>query len=323
MKKTWKILAAMLLLIVVAFAAGCEKEVPENGGDDPVVPQEDSTGTEGMLSGVFSVSGALQVHFSQGNLQYQASTGTWRFAEHQWSYVGATEPDQYGHVGGNVEGSSNHLISETYDGWIDQFGWGTSGFDHGAVCYQPYSTSTMYWDYYAYGSDTCNLYDQTGKADWGYNAISNGGNAVNRWRTLTIAEWHYLLFERHTESSMLFAKASVDGVNGLVLLPDDWNASNYSFTHVNVGGDDASFNDNLLSLSQWDALESEGAVFLPASCFRYGSSVQTINAVGHYWSSSKAERTSAYYMSFGNLSVSTEGDYYNYPGRAVRLVRCL
>lgn len=53
---------------------------------------------EGVLPGLFSVSEGRQVRFSKGNLQYQASTGTWRFAEHQYDYVGR----------------DNEKISETY-----------------------------------------------------------------------------------------------------------------------------------------------------------------------------------------------------------------
>ncbi len=75
-----------------------------------------STGTEGSLVGKFSVSSSKQVSFSKGNLQYQASTNTWRFAESQTDYIGA----------------ANKNISATYDGWIDLFGWGTSGYDNTA-----------------------------------------------------------------------------------------------------------------------------------------------------------------------------------------------
>ena len=125
------------------------------------------------------------VYFSQGNLQYQASTNTWQFAGHQWDYVG----------------DANQNISQTNGGWIDLFGWGTSGYNHGANAYQPWSTSTEYSDYYAYGAYTNNLYNQTGQADWGYNAISNGGNAENSgWRTLTRQEWEYVFNTRTTTS---------------------------------------------------------------------------------------------------------------------------
>lgn len=60
-------------------------------------------------NGKFSVSPTQQVYFSKGNLQYQASTKTWRFAKHQWDFIG----------------SSNKNISPDYEGWIDLFGWGT------------------------------------------------------------------------------------------------------------------------------------------------------------------------------------------------------
>lgn len=290
------------------------------GEEKTFTTTEDDGDMEGVLSGLFSVSPSLQVHFSQGNLQYQASTVTWRFAEHQWDYVGTSVPDNHDHIGGTIEGSSNHLLSETYEGWIDMFAWGTSGYDHGALSYQPYNITTMYWDYYAYGSDTCNLYDQTGKADWGYNAIINGGNRENSgWRTLTEPEWHYLLFERATASESRFAKAAIEGVNGLVLLPDNWNAINYGFADLN--NTEALFSANLITASEWEAMEEAGAVFMPAAGFRYGANPQFINEAGHYWSSTKATRTDAFYVSFSNLDVSSGNKYYRYPGRAVRLVR--
>ena len=103
----------------------------------------------GAISGVFSVSEGNYVCFSKGNLQYQSSTNTWRFADHQYDVIG----------------SDNHNISSTYSGWIDLFGWGTSGYNHGAVCYQPWSTSTTDADYYAYGGESNNLYDGYGQAD--------------------------------------------------------------------------------------------------------------------------------------------------------------
>ncbi|MBQ0154797.1 MAG: hypothetical protein KBS70_08475, partial [Bacteroidales bacterium] len=57
----------------------------------------------GSTIGSFSVSPTTKVTFAPGNLQYQASTNTWRFAEHQYDYVG----------------DANTNISATYDGWID------------------------------------------------------------------------------------------------------------------------------------------------------------------------------------------------------------
>ena len=146
----------------------------------------------GVIGGKFTInSNGNQVYFSQGNLQYigSASTPYWKFAEHQWDYLG-----------NNGQGSNSSTVNR------DLFGWGTSGYDHGAVCYQPWSTTDDNSQYYAYGSSTCNLYDYSGQADWGYNAISNGGNTENSgWRTLTGNEWNYVFYTR--------AASTVNGVS--------------------------------------------------------------------------------------------------------------
>ena len=38
---------------------------------------------DGAIRAEFSVSDSTKVYFSQGNLQYRASTGTWKFADNQ------------------------------------------------------------------------------------------------------------------------------------------------------------------------------------------------------------------------------------------------
>ena len=240
------------------------------------------------------MSPTQKVYFSQGNLQYQASTNTWRFAEHQWDFVGS-EVVYQGEPGGNVTGSSNHLISEVYDGWIDLFGWGTSGYNHGAVCYQPWSTSSNRSDYYAYGSPSCNLYDNTGQADWGYNPIINGGNHENIWRTLKQEEMSYVFSNRGVEVS--FVRAVVNGVKGIILLPDDWDVSNYQFVRPNTVNNP--YNDNVITSSAWSGvLEPKGAVFFPAAGLRRGLGVALVNSWGQYALSSAYDENQVYRFGF-------------------------
>ena len=237
------------------------------GNNHDLVANFAPNSSSGCLNGVFTTGENSSVLFSQGNLQYKASTDTWRFAENQWDYIG----------------SDNSNASSIYSGLIDLFGWGTSGYNHGANCYQPWSTSQTYSDYYAYGSDTTNLFDQSGQADWGYNAISNGGNTENSgWRTMTYEEWSYLLNTRNTESGIRYAKAQVNGVIGVILLPDDWSADYYYLSSTNY--DMASFSSNVITETQWTALEMHGAVFLPVAGYRIGTSVYF--DTGMYWSSS-------------------------------------
>jgi hypothetical protein len=258
----------------------------------------------GAINGLFSVSSTQQVWFSQGNLQYQASTNTWRFASNQWDYIGY----------------ENSNISSTYSGWIDLFGWGTSGFNHGAVCYQPWSTSITNGDYYAYGSDTYNLFDQSGQADWGYNMVSNGGNATNQWRTMSIGEWNYVFNTRTTSSGIRFAKAKVNDVKGMIILPDNWSNNNYTLNNVNNGN--ASYNSNVISSSIWtNCFLAHGAVFLPAAGGRGADLVYYTGEDGLYWSSSYNDGAGSFIIYFGNLYLYTYEAGDRYFGRSVRLVQ--
>ena len=245
------------------------------------------------------------MYFSQGNLQYIGSAATpyWKFADNQWDYIGET-PGQ---------NSSNQNADR------DIFGWGTSGYNHGAVCYQPWSTSTTYSDYYAYGSYSYNLYDQTGQADWGYNPISNGGNQENQWRTLTTQEWQYVFDTRSTPSGIRYAKAKVNDVNGVILLPDDWSSDIYSLSNIN--SNDASYNSNTISANQWITFEDAGAVFLPASGNRNGTSVSLVGNYGNYWSSSHNYLIGARYVGFYDTFLNTNVYSYRNDGYAVRLAR--
>ena len=264
----------------------------------------------GELNGAFSVSPTQQVQFSPGNLQYQASTNKWRFAQQQWEFVG--------------EGNKN--IAANYYGWIDLFGWGTSGHDHGAVCFQPWSTSSSYSDYNAYGGNNYNLNDQTGLADWGSNTIYHNGNATEGWRTLTADEWNYLLNSRNTPSGMRFAKVQLHvvndlddtPVNGIVVFPDNW-VDDGLIGHPNDVS--AFYTSNLIFLNDWkEEYESKGVVFLPAAGRRLGMYYYKDDQQhGYYWSASKYD----YRISHLYFSESEFGAYlsYRYYGYSVRLVR--
>lgn len=258
---------------------------------------------DGTTTSVFSVSASTKVQFSKGNLQYCATTDTWRFAEHQWDYLG----------------SNNASASSTYTGWIDLFGWGTSGYSHGAISYQPWSKTTTMSEYYAYGNGSYNLFDQTGKADWGYNAISNGGGQTNQWRTLTHEEWAYLFNTRSTSSGIRYAKAKVNNINGVILLPDNWASSYYNLNSTNSSS--ASYSANTISSTQWTTLEQHGAVFLPAAGYRSESSYYQANTTGNYWSASSRYAERAWYVWFLDSDIDTEYSSDKSCGQSVRLVR--
>ena len=262
------------------------------GGDAPI----------GAINGLFTINAnGDQVYFSQGNLQYQASTDIWRFATNQWDYVG----------------EDNANISSTYSGWIDLFGWGTSGWNSGNTYYHPWDSNNSSESTYG-PPGQYNLTGSYANADWGvYNPISNGGNQANQWRTLTQAEWTYVFNTRSTTSGIRYAKANVNDVNGVILLPDDWSSTILNLSNTNSSG--ASFSSNTISASQWTTLESAGAVFLPAAGDRIGASVSGVGSLGLYWSASYDTSYGARKVGFNDSGLGT---YYGSRclGHSVRLV---
>jgi len=300
---------------------GAVPAITENGylttGIEVTVTTEVNPGEVpiGAIDGKFTINAnGDQIYFSQGNLQYQSSTGSWRFAENQYDYIG----------------NANSNISPTYEGWIDLFGWGTSGWDNGNMYYQPYDTEN-FWDSqigYGYGptNGTNYNYNLTGmyaNADWGiYNSINNGGNVPNQWRTLTQPEWNYVFNTRTTTSGIRYAKGSVNGVNGVILLPDSWNPSVQTLNYTN--NSEAPYTTNTLTLADWEAMETSGSVFLPAVGHREGTFINYVGNRGNYWSASFGGSGDAYYVYFdsGQLSTYISGGMYHfrYYGHSVRLV---
>ena len=261
---------------------------------------------EGAIDGLFTINeDGGKVFFSMGNLQYNKNTGIWSFMEHQYDRVEQLGQD----VGEDYAGQ----------GIVSLFGWGTSGYDHGAHCYQPWSTSTSPSDYYPYGNNLINLDEQTGQADWGYNAIANGGNTEHLWRVLTKDEWGYVFETRTTPSGIRFAKARVGNVNGVILLPDDWSGSYFNLNFPNTTN--VYYENNLISLEQWDVIEQHGAVFLPAAGYRLDTEIFNTGSSGHYWSSTHRYEYRAYCMSVFDSGLYPQAIDFVYNGFSVRLVQ--
>ena len=238
----------------------------------------------GSEGGLFSINeDGDQIWFSQGNLQYRASDGTWRFAEHQYDIVG----------------DGNNNISATYDGWIDVFGWGTGN--------NPTNTSINDADYSVF-------------VDWGTNSISNGGNEPGQWRTLSSAEWIFIINGRPNASSKRGA-CSINGVNGLVLLPDNWVLPTGCSFNPGYGH---GWTYNTYTIAQWELMEAAGAFFFPAAGQFTYSSFGNIGTHVRYWTSTMTSTNNADRVWSNNaqdLQVGAGSSWFNHSRFSVRLVR--
>lgn len=249
-----------------------------------------------------------KVIFSQANLSYQATSGTWRFHDYQWDFIGTG-------INSPVSGSNNENIAQDYTGWIDLFGWGTSNYNEKYA----WMVSTTDGEYGNGSDDIAGTY-----YDWGKNnPISNGGNVAGMWRTLTSAEWNYVLNQRGDENTPRYIKAVIGETHhGVIIFPE-------GYVHPNGCGsiDDKntpSITWSSFTVVQWEKMQSLGAVFLPTTGHRNGSgetSVSETNSYGYYWSATHGQdNQKAQRLYFYEREMAIENTTPRHLGNAVRLV---
>lgn len=249
--------------------------------------------TAGALAGKFTVNAeGKQVQFASGNLQYNAYYAYWGLANHQYDYIGAT----------------NSNISSSYEGMIDLFGWGTSGYNGK----EPYMTSTTSTNYGNPDNEGKSNIAGT-KYDWGAMVEAD---IPGQWRTLTYEEWDYL-FNTRANATHLRGQATVDGKHGYILLPDKWTTpSSLSFTAT-----PNNWTSNNYSTIGWAMMEAAGAVFLPCSGIRInGHTVSLLDSEGYYWSSTADGKNNAYKVEIKETTAVVSPTLRQH-GFAVRLVR--
>ena len=211
--------------------------------------------SDGALRGRFTINAAGdQIVFSQGSLQFNPQAGT---------HTAPGNPAANGVFRfANNQWQRAEGVHANLDNWFDTFQWGIAN------------------DTVVSGTSQTNA----DFVDFGTHAISNGGDAINTWRTLTAAEWHYLFIDRPNAQS-LFGVAKVNEVLGVVILPDRWSApvgstfmsapesgmryqAGENFGYGDYYTSSSYFNaNNTYSGEQWAAMEAAGAVFLPGTSF--------------------------------------------------------
>ena len=148
-------------------------------------------------------------------------------------------------------------------------------------------------------------------AEWGGNTITGG---TTGYRTLTSEEWFYL--KNHSTRSV----AKIEGVYGLVFLPDEWTLpEGCSFTVLNDGYTDDLAHANTYTSDQWALMEANGAVFLPFCGSRSGTNLEMVNEMPFYWSCTPDTDTRAWEFSYtGQWGI---GSAPKSEGLSVRLVK--
>lgn len=196
----------------------------------------------------FALEDGTQFYFTKGNLQYNIYEQIWRLAPTQYHVCyEKPQPNEFIDVGDNYE-----TMPDEYE-WTDLFGWGTWLPDR-----NPKLTSKDDEDYNFEDMELC------GFGDYG-----------EEWTLLSCDDWNYI-FNGRPDAYDKMGFANILGVDGMVLLPDDWTQPDGVFFDT--------FDVNEYSTEEWDAMEAEGAVFLPMTGWRYGTEVWA-SEDGTYWMS--------------------------------------
>ena len=207
-----------------------------------------------------------KVRFSKGNLQYRANDNYWRFAEHQYDYIGD-----------NLGNNADTTTRKTQTDYIDLFMWASSGLLIKPYLRYPMSTSRF---------PTSNI--EGTNYDWGvYNEISNGGTSA--WRTMKNSEWSHLLISGRADCPLRYMLAKIGSTYGLIVFPDHYIHPDEATELTNVNSA-VTWANCYNATEYWNKMEQAGAVFLPAAGYgdiksTNGAVANTMdaNSVGWYW----------------------------------------
>ena len=256
---------------------------------------------QGALPGLFSVADGKQVVFSKGNLYWDGSA--FRFEENQYSSATSWDASHVSHFFWSDTPSVAYAESyndETLSVTKALFTNGPSDANAGIA--NPGFT----------------VNDQTGL----WRALMSTGNDVNN-------EWYYLLNKRSASTvsgteNAHFAKATVAGVAGLIVLPDSYTHPSDVTALGGINAQDAAFLVNEYDAAAWTKMEEAGAVFLPVGD-REGTRIVDLTDAsspgGYYWSPlsnyTKSQACCMYFFSEQVITTSPQSRSY---GFSIRLV---
>jgi len=262
-----------------------------------------------VASGEFSVGGEKIVKFSLGNLYYNGSE--FKFEANQYDY--RTYAGDESCIDGSI------TVNGTPSNHCGLFRWANNSGNLSADISSAISTG------FPLSSSTADvLFTNATQITPRTDFHVNGETGENKWRILSKSEWEYLIITRKvtvgSESKASYGEGAVMNVNGLIILPDNWDGSVCSGFVYGLSAWSNTFNES--STPTWSQMEAAGCVFLPASGARDGSKVYGVGRDGYYCSSTedKYSPSSDYVFNFCNESISTEM-YPRGSGQSFRMVR--
>ena len=190
------------------------------------------------VPGEFSVGATKKVQFSKGNLYWDGDS--YEFEANQYT-IGTW----------NAE---NH---------VNYFFWSKE---------ESVAKDASYADASAADTDVffTNATAETAKADFTVSGVTG------EFRTLSAAEWTYILSTRANAANLLVENVTVCGVEHCLVIAPDACLNGYKFDNAKKSYDAAA----------WATAEAAGLVCLPPAGYRDGAEVKSGEGNGFYWASS-------------------------------------
>lgn len=224
---------------------------------------------DGMLRHAFTIGdNGMKCHFSKGNLVavYNGSSYDFKFADKQYSYIGAKS--------GNMSiMKGNVAVGDE----LDYFGWVGKSGSLDAYGITDDETPANYGE----------TWGEPLKKDWG-----EGFGPASPWSSFNDLEWSTVVSYRETETKGLksnahFSRIKVGDYFGMLIYPDKFEWTSAMGTAPN-NLDDLTKTWNTVStytLDEFKAIEEGGCVFYVAAGFRHpnNKTVDAVNSKAYYW----------------------------------------
>ena len=207
------------------------------------------------VHGGFHVSSSKVSYFSHGNLSVGYNKGRGVYA-----FTIQGNGEQYNSMGSNNSASIRALSISSRSGvFLDLFNKVESGTINSGETHKYFPDPN--------GSGTGPNIFPAVSTYFPYATANIYSDAVNVWRVPTQSEWNYILGRTSRNPSFgHFAKAVIDGKNGLILFPDVYtNPNGITIAGSSIDNNNAVFSSNTLTYAEWKLMEAAGAIFLPTT----------------------------------------------------------
>lgn len=254
------------------------------------------------LPGIFSLGNGVKAHFSCGNL-YCIGDPQYYYEGYQFAF----ENNQYDYRTRSGILGDKAMI----DGEKGYTPGGTSGLFQWFKDLDPTKVGSMYIGVANGSHGAFSRLDKDQCSGEAEDIVDFSGTVNGGWSALSQEEWTYLTSGRTDANKLYNLNVTVNGVNGAVIAPDDWDTTNYPIVGTSS-----------YDKSTWSRMESMGLVFFPTVGYMYtgenGTDEPRLRDDNYYWLSTGYHSDRAVCMDFRYGGVDANGRFLGLPVRLVK-----